>query len=153
MDAPRVTAGPRIAGRAAAAGAADADDCAARREPRLSRAATSVLAFGAYLALLGAGLFTSPNGMLAIFGQPPTQEPWLRVLGLVSLVLGFYYVSAARGEATVFFRATIGGRALGAVVFAALALSGAAPRFILLMAGLDGAGALWTWSTLRRPRH
>ena len=117
----------------------------------MSRAAQSVLAFGAYLALLGAGLFVTPNGMLAIFAQPPTQEPWLRVLGLVSAVLGFYYVSAARGEATAFFRATVPGRALGAVVFTALVLTNAAPRFILLMAGLDGAGALWTWSALRPP--
>ncbi len=119
----------------------------------MSRAAGSVLTFGAYLALLGAGLFVSPNGMLSIFGQPPTQEPWLRVLGIVSLVLGFYYVSAARAEVTPFFRATVLGRALGAVVFTALVVSGAAPRFVLLMAGLDGAGALWTWSALRRPRN
>jgi hypothetical protein len=128
-------------GRAAADGVAD-----------VSRAAGSVLVFGAYLALLGAGLFVSPSGMLAIFGQPPTQEPWLRILGIVSLVLGFYYVSAARAEVTPFFRATIGGRALGAVVFTALVVLGAAPRFVLLMAGLDGAVALWTWSALRRPR-
>jgi hypothetical protein len=119
----------------------------------VSRAATSVLGFGVYLALLGAGLFASPNGMLAIFGQPPTQEPWLRVLGIVSLVLGFYYVSAARNEVTPFFAATVRGRVLGAVVFTALVVSGAAPRFVLLMAGLDGAGALWTWSALRRPRR
>jgi hypothetical protein len=116
----------------------------------MTNAARSVLAFGAYLALLGAGLFAVPNVMLALFRQPPTQEPWLRVLGLVSLGLGYYYVSAARAEATPFFRATVRGRAAGAIVFAVLALSGLAPRFILLMAGLDAAGALWTRGALRR---
>ena len=114
----------------------------------MSRAARSILVFGIYLAILGAGLFVSPDAMLALFRQPPTQEPWLRVLGLVTLVLGFYYVTAARAEATSFFRATLWGRGLGAIVFAGLVSAKAAPAFILLMAALDGAGALWTWRAL-----
>ena len=116
----------------------------------MSRAAASILAFGVYLAMLGAGLLTSPNRMLALFGQPPTAEPWLRVLGLVSLVLGLYYVSAARGEVTPFFRSTIWGRGIGAAVLAALVVSKTAPAFVLLMAALDGLGALWTWRALGR---
>jgi len=117
----------------------------------VSRAAASILAFGAYLALLGVGLLASPNLMLALFGQPPTAEPWLRVLGLVSLVLGLYYISAARGEVTPFFRSTIWGRGIGAVVLAALVVAKTAPAFVLLMAVLDGLGALWTWRALGAP--
>jgi|SoiMethySBSTD1v2_1073268.scaffolds.fasta_scaffold13953_17 hypothetical protein len=116
----------------------------------MSRAAASILAFGVYLAVLGAGLLAAPNRMLALFGQPPTAEPWLRVLGLVSLVLGLYYVSAARGEVTPFFRSTIWGRGIGAVVLAALVVAKTAPAFVLLMAALDGLGALWTWRALGR---
>ena len=117
----------------------------------MSRAAKTMLAFGVYLAIVGAGLAIAPDAMLAIFGRPPAQEPWLRLLGLVSLVLGFYYMGAARAELTPFFRMTLYGRAAGCAGFAAFALAGWAPRFVLLFAALDGAGALWTFMALRRP--
>jgi uncharacterized protein YjeT (DUF2065 family) len=65
-------------------------------ERRMSAAAASILAFGIYLVALGTGLLLAPNGMLALFGRPSTSEPWLRVVGLVALVLGTYYAAAAR---------------------------------------------------------
>jgi hypothetical protein len=117
----------------------------------MSRAAKTILAFGLYLACLGAGLAIAPDAMLALFGQGPSHEPWLRLLGLVSLVLGSYYIGAARAGLTPFFRMTLYGRAAGCVGFAACVAAGWAPRFVLLIAALDGAGALWTFSALRRP--
>jgi len=125
------------------------DPNAARAEPR-SAAARSVAAFGLYLAVLGAGLALAPNTMLAIFRQPPTSEPWLRILGIVACVLGGYYLAAARGDAVVFFRASVWGRAVGAVGFALLVACGIAPKFVLLMAALDAAGAASTWTLMRR---
>ena len=113
-------------------------------------AARSVAAFGLYLAALGLGLACAPNVMLALFRQPPTGEPWLRILGVVAFVLGGYYLAAARGEAVVFFRASIRGRVVGAAAFAILVAAGIAPRFVLLMAALDALGAGWTWNALRR---
>ncbi len=113
-----------------------------------SAVARSVAAFGLYLAVLGAGLGLAPNTMLAIFRQPPTTEPWLRVLGIVACVLGGYYLAAARGEAIVFFHASVWGRAAGAAAFALLVVAGIAPKFVLLMAALDAAGAAWTRSAL-----
>ena len=115
----------------------------------MSRAARSILVFGIYLMVLGAGLIASPDTMLALFRQPPTHEPWLRVLGLVSAVLGFYYIGAARHGLTPFFRSTIWGRGIGAVAFTAMVALEILPSFVLLMAALDGLGALWTWSALR----
>ena len=118
----------------------------------MSTAARSVAAFGVYLVLLGAGLAFAPNAMLALFRQPPTGEPWLRILGIVAAVLGGYYLAAARGEATVFFRASVWGRAVGAAAFGLLVACGSAPAFILLMAAFDAAGAAWTWTSLRAGR-
>ncbi|HUD70970.1 MAG TPA: hypothetical protein VMQ62_03320 [Dongiaceae bacterium] len=113
-----------------------------------SAAARSVTVFGLYLVVLGAGLALAPNPMLAIFRQPPTSEPWLRVLGIVAGVLGGYYLAAARGEAVVFFRASVWGRVVGAAAFALLVVCGIAPKFVLLMAALDAAGAAWTRGAL-----
>jgi hypothetical protein len=113
-------------------------------------AARSILAFGIYLVGLGTGLLLAPDTMLALFGQPPTAEPWLRVVGLVALVLGTYYVAAARAGLRPFFGWTVKGRAFGAVVLVLLVVRDLAPAFVLLMAALDAAGAAWTAVALRR---
>ena len=118
----------------------------------MTRAAQSILAFGLYLIALALGLLLFPNGMLALFRQPPTSEPWLRVVGIVVLVVGSYYVSAARAGVTPFFRWTTWGRPLAGVILVTLALTGRAPYFVLILAAIDGAGALWTWLALRPAR-
>jgi hypothetical protein len=119
-------------------------------ERRLSAAAVSVLAFGIYLVVLGTGLLLAPDFMLGLFGRPPTTEPWLRVVGLVALVLGTYYTAAARGGVAAFFGWTVKGRAFGAAVLALLVVKGIAPMFVLLMAAIDAAGAAWTAIAARR---
>jgi xanthosine utilization system XapX-like protein len=122
------------------------------RDADRNAAGASVIAFGVYLIALGSGLLIAPNAMLALFRQPPTAEPWLRVLGLVAAVLGGYYVAAGWSGTTAFFRWSVHGRMVGAVGFAALVALRIAPAFVLLMAALDAAGAAWTWSSMRRSR-
>jgi hypothetical protein len=117
---------------------------------RMSGAAWSVLVFGFYLVALGTGLILAPNLMLGLFGQAPTNEPWLRVLGLVALVLGTYYTAAARAGVAPFFAWTVKGRAFGAAVLAFLVFKGIAPAFVLTMAAADAAGAAWTALAARR---
>jgi hypothetical protein len=119
----------------------------------MSRAAISILAFGGYLLVLGMGLLLIPDVLLALFGQPPAREPWLRVVGLVALVLSLYYVCAAREEVTAFFRWTLAGRTLAAAVLIVLVAAGIAPRFVLLLAALDLLCAAWTWLALGRDRR
>ncbi|HKQ96624.1 MAG TPA: hypothetical protein VJV75_01990 [Candidatus Polarisedimenticolia bacterium] len=119
----------------------------------ITAAAWSVVFFGYYLVMLGLGLVFVPNLMLRCFLQPPTNEPWLRVLGIVATVLGCYYVAAGWGTAMVFIRATIWGRAVGAASFSLLVVLGIAPKFILVMAAVDAAGAFYTWYLLRLERR
>jgi len=119
---------------------------------QMSAAAVSVLAFGVYLMTLGTGLLLAPNFMLALFDRPPTYEPWLRVVGLVALVLGGYYYAAARTGIAAFFVWTVRGRLFGAAVMAILVVKGLAPAFVLLMAAGDAAGAAWTAIASRRAR-
>lgn len=119
----------------------------------MSRAAVSVLAFGIYLLVLGIGLLLVPDLLLALFGQSPTQEPWLRVVGLVVLVLGLYYLGAAREEVTAFFRWTLVGRPLAVAVLIVLVAAGSAPTFVLILGAIDAAGVAWTWRALRVDRR
>jgi len=56
----------------------------------MSNAAKSILVFGIYLVVIGLGFLVVPNTVLALFGFPTTNEPWIRVVGLLVLILGYY---------------------------------------------------------------
>ena len=87
--------------------------------------------------------------MLAIFGRPPEPGPWLRVVGLVVLVLALYYLAAARTGLTAFFRFTVWGRPFAALILLALTVVQVTPPFVLILAGIDVAAAVWTARALR----
>ena|SRR5258706_8256492 len=115
----------------------------------MTSAAKSVLVFGLYLLALGGGLLAAPDAMLALFGRPPASDPWLRVVGLVVIVVGLYYVSAARSGVVAFFRWTTWGRPLAGGALLIMMGAGLLPRFTVLLAVLDFAGAAWTAMALR----
>ncbi len=117
----------------------------------MSGAARSVAVFGVYFAAVGLVLIAAPNLLLAAVRLPPTGEPYIRVLGVVSFVLGLYYLAAARAEATGFFRCTTWGRTIAFALFVLLVLLGLAPAVLILFGVIDAAGALWTARALRRP--
>ena len=116
----------------------------------MNPAAKSVFVFGLYLVLVGLGLLVAPNPFLAPLGFPPTADPsWLRVLGVLALVIAAYYLLAARANLTAFFRWTVFVRVGVFVVFGALVLLKLAPAPLALLGTVDLAAALWTWFALR----
>jgi len=115
----------------------------------VSRAATSVFWFGLYLVALGVTLVVVPNVPLSLFGMPQPDEPWIRVAGMLALLLGYYYVQCARGELRRFFELTIGARGAVIVFFAAFVALGFAKPTLLLFGLVDVVGAIWTTLALR----
>ena len=115
----------------------------------MTKAATSVFWFGLYLVALGLTLVVVPNVPLSIFGMPPADEPWIRVAGMLALLLGYYYVQCARAELRRFFELTIGARVAVIVFFAAFVALGFAKPTLLLFGTVDIAGAIWTALALR----
>ena len=116
----------------------------------MNSAAKSVFGFGLYLAAMGLGLLAAPNQVLAPLGFPPADESWLRVVGVLALVLAAYYLLAARAGLTAFARWTVGVRLAVFVAFIALALLRLAPPPLALLGTVDLAGAIWTLLALRR---
>lgn len=116
----------------------------------MSRAARSVFVFGMYLLVLGTWLIVAPNALLDLFGIQNTREVWLRVLGVILLYVGTYYIVAGRNEVTSIFRVSIPVR-FSLVIFLAVfvALDYVEP-IVVLFAGGDAAGALWTLLALRQ---
>jgi len=71
--------------------------------------------------------------------------------GALAVVVGYYYWSCASSGAVVFFKASVRGRCLFAVLVVALVAVFQAPLQLLLFAALDLAGAAWTRQALRQP--
>ena len=56
----------------------------------------SIFFFGIYVALLGILLVFVPNALLGVVEIPPTDEIWIRLAGMLLLILGFFYVQTGR---------------------------------------------------------
>jgi hypothetical protein len=119
----------------------------------MSRAGVSVFVFGAYMLVVGPILLLAPNFLLGLFGYPTTDELWIRVLGLIVALLGYYYVVAARNEYPGIFRASVYARSSVFVCFAAFVLLGKAQPGLVLFGAVDLLGAIWTALALRSFEH
>ena len=115
----------------------------------MSNAAKSVLVFGIYLVVIGLGFLVVPNTPLALFGFPTTNEPWIRVVGLLVLILAYYYIQAARSEMQPFFRFTVHARPLVLVCFIVFVALGFAQPMLIVLGVADLLGAIWTGLALR----
>ena len=115
----------------------------------MSKAARSVLVFAAYLLLLGIWLMVSPNTMLRLFGMPAVEDVWIRVVGMLVVILSFYYSSAARAELADFFQWTVYARGSVILFFGVFVALGLAPPILLLFGVVDLLAAAWTQASLR----
>ena len=119
----------------------------------MSRSAVSILVFGVYLVILGSMLVLFPNPLLSLVHIPPTNEVWIRLSGMLLLILAFYYIMAARSGIKEFFRWTIYTRLSALfILLAFVALELASPVIILFWLG-DLAGATWTGLALRSEKR
>lgn len=116
----------------------------------MQRAALSVKVFAVYLAVVGASLTFAPNLFTALFRIAPTQEAWIRVLGVIVGVLAYYYFLAVRTGLRVFVLHTAYVRAAILPIFAALVLLADAPGQLVLFGIVDLAGAAWTYFALKK---
>jgi hypothetical protein len=119
----------------------------------MNGAATSIRIFGIYLMLLGPIVIAAPNLVLALFGLPPTSEVWIRVVGLLAAILGYYYVQAARHDLVPFYRASVPARVAVFLGFGAFVLFGLVKPPLLLFGAVDLAGAAWTLFALTPSRQ
>jgi hypothetical protein len=118
-------------------------------EAPMSRGAISVFVFSVYLYLLGAVLVVTPGTLLRVFGFPETDNLWIRVVGMLVIILGFYYSHAARAEFRPFFVWTVIGRTSVLLFFISFVLAGIAPATLVLFGLIDFAGAIWTFLAVR----
>ena len=85
----------------------------------MSRVARSLVVFGWYLVGFGALLILAPNRVFAVFGLPRTDEVWIRLAGVLVLIIAYYNVRLGRADFLEYARLTVHART--AVLFAAAA--------------------------------
>ena len=119
----------------------------------MSAGERSIFAWAIYLLALGAMLVVTPNALLNLFGFAPTEEPWIRVAGMLLIVLAFYCWRAAVEHVERFIAWSVPARAAVPVVFAVYVALGWAEWMLLLFGLVDLAGATWTQLALRADRR
>ena len=116
----------------------------------MNKSATSILVWGIYATITGLTLLLIPNLPLTMLGLGASQEVYPRLLSAVVIVLGYYYLRAARQEAmTALYAWSVHARLSFVGVVIVLVVAGFAQPAILLFAGIELAGSLWTAYALR----
>lgn len=110
----------------------------------MSRTGRSLTGFGAYVALMGIGLYVAPDTTLDLLQTARTSEHWIRLLGATAIVRGGHYVVAGRAGDHAFAQRSLIGRLVLAALFALLVIRGVAPVLLLGIAGNELLGVLWT---------
>jgi hypothetical protein len=117
----------------------------------MSRAARSLFVFAIYLGIVGAWLILSPNSFLRLFGFPPTDQVWIRIVGMCFGALAFYYALSSVMNLRAFIQLTVYARALTLPFFILLVALGLTQPVLILFGVIDMAGAIWTQVALRQP--
>lgn len=115
----------------------------------LGPARRSLAVFGVYLLGLALVLLIVPNVLLGLFGLPPTQEVWIRVVGMLVGFLGYYDVRYGTEAGRYFLQLSVHVRLSVPAFFLAFVLLAGAPWQLLLFGIVDLLGAVWTWWSLR----
>lgn len=115
----------------------------------MSEVARSLVLFGWYLAGFGGLLVAAPNVALSMFGLPPTDEVWIRVVGVLVLAIAYFNVRLGRAGVVAYARLTVHTRTGVFVFLLGFALTGLARPIVILVGAIDLAGALWTAWALR----
>jgi hypothetical protein len=116
----------------------------------MSKSAFSLRVFSIYMLALGAVLVVTPNLLLSFFGFAETHEVWIRVVGMLVLIIGYLDFMASRHELLVYFRWTVTARLAVLVFLIAFVALGFAPPILMLFGAIDAAGAIWTATCLQK---
>ena len=116
----------------------------------MSGPAKTIYYFAFYMLLVGSLLMVIPRTPLVVFGLPVEGLAWIRIMGLMVLILATYYITLARNEVTAFFRVSVRMRAAVPFIFLGFAVVGWIEPILVLFGLGDLAGALWTRSALRK---
>jgi len=107
----------------------------------------SIFIWGIYVLLIGVFLILIPSKTLTLFGHEKPKDHWVRVVGIIVLSLGYFYLNSAQNEVYSFYWASIYARIAGLIGFSGLVIFKIAKPKIILFGLIDALGATWTLLT------
>ena len=115
----------------------------------MSSAAKSIFYYSFYMMGIGLVLLFIPNLILSLFRFAPTNDIWIRILGLFAFCAGMLYFYCGRTDQTGFFRISITERIVFFLGMVGIVLFLPANPMLILIGSVDLFGAIWTALTLR----
>lgn len=115
----------------------------------MSKSAFSLRVFSIYMLIVGVVLIADPNWMLSLFGVPETREVWIRIVGMLMLIIGFIDFMASGNEMRLFFRWSVYARLAVTIFLIGFVVLASAPPVLLLFAAIEAGSAIWTGICLR----
>lgn len=110
----------------------------------MSHRARSLYIFGIYVFVVGAAFIIVPGPLSTLLKLPMATVGWMRIVGLLALVIGTYDMISGRSESVPHIHASIWIRFGFAIGTAVLVVTKQMPPTVLLFSATDTAGALWT---------
>jgi hypothetical protein len=118
----------------------------------MSKSAFTLKVFGIYLIIIGVALIFVPNILLSIFGLPQTTEVWIRIVGVMAINMGICFIFFAKHEVKPFFHFSVYMRLCVFIAFLVFVGIGLAKPVLILFAGVDLLGGIWTFITLKNEK-
>ena len=112
--------------------------------------AKSVFYYSFYMMTMGLGLLFIPSLILGALGFAPTNDIWIRILGLFAFCAGMLYFYCGRTNQTGFFRVSIIERIVFFLGMVGIVIFLGVSPMLILVGSVDLFGAVWTALTLRR---
>jgi hypothetical protein len=97
----------------------------------------------------GLGFLLLPMQILHLFGLTAGDDVWIRFVGMLASIIGFYYIQVARAGLDRFIPWTVPGRYYAGANMVLLVVLNKVGPGMLLFAAIDIAAATWTWVALR----
>ena len=94
--------------------------------------------------VVGFGFILIPHFVLNLFGLSAGDDVWIRFVGMLASIIGFYYVQVARVGLDQFIPWTVAGRYYAAGLMVLFVAFGKIGLGMLLFAAVDAAAATWT---------
>ena len=116
----------------------------------MTSTAKSIFYYSFYMLGMGLSLLFIPNLMLGVFSFPPTNDIWIRVLGLFAFCAGMLYFYCGHTNQTGFFRISVFERIVFFLGMVGIVLFLQANPMLALIGSVDLSGAFWTALTLRK---
>ncbi|MFM7264172.1 MAG: hypothetical protein ACKOZW_00945 [Cyanobium sp.] len=116
----------------------------------MHKARHSLMAFGLeMIAVVGLGFMIVPMPILHLFGLSAGDDVWIRFVGVLASIVGFYYLQVARSGLDPFIPWTVPARLCAAAFMLLLVVLKMVKPSLCSFAAIDITGAMWTWLALR----